>query len=154
MVKSAQEVPILFFRVHFALGRRIVELQLLHRVPNRGDLLLEKHFEVFPLVTLRFAFFDTCFDAGVFYIKKEEKMSDGSLAVFEVREMNDFIPDKVLHFLLNTFRYFSTSSGVLSWISPASVSASASLHPYLRTTKKEKKKENSKHTSHTSPCPG
>jgi len=66
VIESAQEVPILFFRVHFALGRGIVQLQLLHRVPNRCDLLLEKHLEVFTFVALRFAFFDTCFDAGVF----------------------------------------------------------------------------------------
>ena len=65
VVESAKKVSVLFFAVDLALRRRVVKLELLHRVPHRGDLLRKQCFEVRTLVALRLALFDAGFDARV-----------------------------------------------------------------------------------------
>lgn len=71
MVQPHEQVPVLFFRVDFAFRRGVVELELLHRVAYGVNLLGEERFEVGSFVPFGLAFFDTCFDTGVFYTERQ-----------------------------------------------------------------------------------
>ena len=66
VVESTEKITVLLFRVDFALGRRIVELQFLHGIPYGSDLLGQKCFEIRTLCSFRLTFLDTCLDTGIF----------------------------------------------------------------------------------------
>jgi hypothetical protein len=73
MVKSTKEVPILFFRGDLALGRRVVELELLHGVLNRLDRDNEQVLEVLSLGAFRLSLLEPSLDAGIFWWERRDQ---------------------------------------------------------------------------------
>ena len=65
MIEAAKQVAVLLLRVDLSLRRWVVQLELLHWVPDGRNLLREQRLEVRPLVALRLALLDARLDARV-----------------------------------------------------------------------------------------